>query len=63
MLQYSFITDKRTDIQTYKNHSTANSRAIEDEGILRAANMMTKVTRLELGTEGKAIALTAVKNL
>ena len=33
------------------------------EGMLRAARMMMSVTKLELGTEGNAMALTEVRTL
>ena len=56
-------THKHVYTHTYKNHSTAKRRAMVVEGMLRAARMMTRVTMLELGTDGRAMAPTAVRNL
>ena len=47
----------------YKNHSAVNSSAIWCKGRFKLVMIITRVTRAELGTDGRARADTAVRIL
>ena len=51
------------DNYTYNSHSTANSRATLSGGIFRDEQMMTTITKLELGTDGRARVKMALSKL